>query len=177
MTVVGATMAFRTSLLDWVLPLPSELEGTDHLYLHDGWIAVLAAVRGRIAVEPRRLMQYRQHRDQTTQMSLLNSPDLTTRHVADPDQQLLRDQRRVRLVADRIRERCISDDCGANSAELFRRDEFLSNRVMVRATAPTHRLGAVLRDLVGGNYRSYARGVRTAMRDLTAPTLQIRPSR
>ncbi len=69
-TVTGATMAFRASVLDRALPLPDRLDGEDHLFLHDGWIAVIAACLGHVAVEPRALTRYRQHPDQLTAMSM-----------------------------------------------------------------------------------------------------------
>ncbi len=58
--VTGATMVFRATLLDAVLPLP-----VSHKWLHDGWIALVASSIGAPGValaEP--LILYRQHEAQ-----------------------------------------------------------------------------------------------------------------
>lgn len=53
--VTGATMAFRSKIRDWVLPIPEQ-------WIHDAWISILASAlgaRGTFIEEP--LIQYRQH--------------------------------------------------------------------------------------------------------------------
>jgi hypothetical protein len=50
----GATIAFRRSLLTYALPFPSA-------WVHDEWLAVLAAALESIAVSEQRLIDYRQH--------------------------------------------------------------------------------------------------------------------
>lgn len=50
----GATVAFRRGLYDTAAPLP---EG----WLHDEWLAILAAATGRVAVTTETLIDYRQH--------------------------------------------------------------------------------------------------------------------
>lgn len=52
--VTGAAMAFRSSLREQVLPIP---EG----FVHDEWIALIAAAAGRIMCIDRPLVRYRQH--------------------------------------------------------------------------------------------------------------------
>ena len=133
-----------------------------------GWLAVLAAVRGRIAVEPQRLVQYRQHAGQLTQMSLLahTGPGPAT---LDRNEQLRWDQARVHLVADRVRRMTESNGTGGPAADLFRRDGFLSDRLEMRGAQRARRGSRVLRHVVDGNYARYTRGLRTALRDLVAP--------
>lgn len=55
--VTGATMALRSDLRDLVLPIPSA-------WVHDGWIAVLAAAVGGCVPVSEPLVQYRQHAGQ-----------------------------------------------------------------------------------------------------------------
>jgi glycosyltransferase involved in cell wall biosynthesis len=52
--VTGATMAFRSRMRTRALPIPP-------LWVHDGWIALLAAVSGRIAMHPEPMILYRRH--------------------------------------------------------------------------------------------------------------------
>lgn len=50
----GATMTFRRSLLEVALPFPSS-------WLHDEWLAIMAAAIGRVDLLPDALIDYRQH--------------------------------------------------------------------------------------------------------------------
>lgn len=58
-TVTGAASLFRRSLLDRVLPFPTEL-GTQW---HDHWVALVALASGRIRYVDRALYDYVQHAD------------------------------------------------------------------------------------------------------------------
>jgi glycosyltransferase involved in cell wall biosynthesis len=55
--VTGATMAFAAKLRALVLPV-------DPLWVHDGWIGLLAAMVGEVSAIPRPLVRYRQHGSQ-----------------------------------------------------------------------------------------------------------------
>lgn len=50
----GATVVFRRSLLERALPFPAE-------WVHDEWLAILAAATGGVSVETEPLIDYRQH--------------------------------------------------------------------------------------------------------------------
>jgi hypothetical protein len=52
--VTGAASAFRRSLLDIARPFPTE-------WVHDEWLAAMAAVCGRVVMLPECLLLYRQH--------------------------------------------------------------------------------------------------------------------
>lgn len=52
--VTGATAAFRRSLLEMALPFPP-------CWLHDEWLAILAAATGRVVLLDVSTIQYRQH--------------------------------------------------------------------------------------------------------------------
>jgi glycosyltransferase involved in cell wall biosynthesis len=55
--VTGATMGFRARYRDLIVPIP-------HTWFHDHWIAVLVAAVADLAMVPRRLVQYRHHKEQ-----------------------------------------------------------------------------------------------------------------
>jgi hypothetical protein len=68
--VTGATAAFRAELLDIAFPVPDvgrdlTLTG-EPFHIHDGWLAVIAAARGRVVPVPTRTMAYRVHAAQHT---------------------------------------------------------------------------------------------------------------
>jgi len=52
--VTGATMAFRSSYRDRVLPIPA-------VWVHDAWISLLVACLGNVTTVPEPLVLYRQH--------------------------------------------------------------------------------------------------------------------
>ena len=52
--VTGATMAFRSSLRDLVLPIPD-------IWVHDAWISLLIGSTSRLVLIPELLISYRQH--------------------------------------------------------------------------------------------------------------------
>jgi len=53
----GATMTLRRSLLQWALPLPAG-------WIHDAWLALLAAATGQVVAIPQPLIDYRRHEAQ-----------------------------------------------------------------------------------------------------------------
>lgn len=52
--VTGATVAFRRELLEAALPFPES-------WVHDEWLAIVAAIRGGLRVLPEQTIDYRQH--------------------------------------------------------------------------------------------------------------------
>lgn len=54
-TYVGCCMAFRRDLLDYILPIPKNIQ------MHDMWIALLAEKKGKTFLNEAKLMYYRRH--------------------------------------------------------------------------------------------------------------------
>jgi Glycosyl transferase family 2 len=168
-TVTGATMAFRASVLSVALPFPEELEGTNHLFLHDGWIAVVASLLGKSVVEPRPLTSYRQHPAQFTSMSM--TPGVRESDEPTPGnrkQQAILDAARLRLVAERIRG-MDAEHAGSSAAiaELLRRERFLAVRSLRRGTR--HRQQLISEQERQGAYAEFSRGRLTALSDRFLP--------
>ncbi len=172
MTVTGATMAVSSRVVDLALPLPEALDGPGHLYLHDGWLAVLASACGRVVAEPRPLTSYRQHAAQVTDMEMARQP-LTPDEGRTSDVRLLlgrrdalrADRDRLALVTGRLRDSGTWGECDPSvTAAIADLERFLD----VRAGRAESRLGRsnVLRELARGGYRRHARGSWTALRDL-----------
>jgi len=173
-TVTGATLAVRSDILGLAMPFPAELQGNDHLFLHDGWLTVLAALHGRVVADPRSLTRYRQHPRQVTNMSMaprshgsaeLGSSDRRahgTRSARRHD--LLIEHARVGLVAERLLAAPALVPVAEKVAYLHDLQHFLDIRTLPR-TARRRRLH-VGRQLFTGAYSRHARGVRTALLDL-----------
>lgn len=166
-TVTGATMAVRDSVVRLALPLPGQLEGPEHLFLHDGWLAVVAAVLGTVSVEPQALTSYRQHESQVTAMSMARPRDGTRRSLdaGSRGAQLLRDHARVALVADRIRTASVHT---RTAEELFDRECLLAARALPRSAG---RARQIWRQLKRGAYHRYSSGTLTALSDLLSPPI------
>jgi glycosyltransferase involved in cell wall biosynthesis len=162
MTVTGATMAVRREVVDLALPLPPELDGPDFVYYHDGWLAVLGALRGQVIADPTLLTRYRRHARQTTANKM--EPNDATVGPEPRSTRLALDATRVALVADRVRERQAGQRFRGEMVEyLFELDDLFRVRTLPRG-APGRRT-QILRQLVTGQYGRHARGLRTAARD------------
>lgn len=167
MTVTGATMAFRSSIRSVALPLPGDLDGPDHLFLHDGWIAVLAALLGTAVPDDHIFTLYRQHSAQFTGMEVLkDAPSDSVRKPASA-RDLLTEHQRVHLVLNRLRETGLLVECRPADQRLLIELERL---LRARADSPGFaRTRAIASAWHAGYYRAYARGWRTALADVLYP--------
>jgi hypothetical protein len=76
--VTGATLAFRTELRDLAFPVPEIGHELTHdgrpFHLHDGWLAIVAATRGRVVPIAARSLAYRLHEAQHTGVPPIEMP-------------------------------------------------------------------------------------------------------
>lgn len=156
MTVTGATMAVRRDVVESALPFPDGVGGPNDFYLHDGWLAVLGCLRGRMVPSSSKFVAYRRHAAQLTANAMEQPRDAVSRRA-----QLALDAARVNLVAARVSDGGGWDPDGG--AELRELDTFLSTRTM---SAGMSKQAAVLRQYRHGAYGRYARGLRTAVIDI-----------
>jgi Glycosyl transferase family 2 len=166
-TVTGATMAFRSSLVDLALPVPEGIA-----MIHDGWLALTIASVADVAMIEAPLIKYRQHGRQQ-----IGAP---SRAQAEPRQQgrmqgLETAFRRRNSSADlhkiltaleeRLLARATSYDT-RNALSFVARYSF---HLHVRANLPQrrlHRLPRILRELLTLRYHEYANGFKSAAKDL-----------
>lgn len=184
-TVTGATMAIRGSLTAQILPFPDQLESTDHLFLHDGWMAVLAWLTGTPIADPQRWIRYRRHPRQFT-ATPEPAPGRSTDPVAPSDERrrtrdrlvahrdLAREYQRVRLVLERVRAtQQLTAYRPADVETLAELEAFLRVRTPPRGVS---RGWSILGQLVRSRYSRYARGWRTAAADLFLSRDHARPA-
>jgi len=153
----GATAAFRTSLLDAALPFPAP-------WVHDEWLAIIAAVTGRIDYRSDSLIDYRQHGANqigATRSSLVEKSDT------------LRGSRYNRIDSlivrtERLRERVLALGDQVHPGVLLRLDDKLSHLRARRGlpAAPPLRIPGILAGIVSGRYDRYGRGLYDVARDL-----------
>lgn len=157
--VTGATAMLRRDLLDVALPLPPS-------WVHDEWLAILAAARGGLEVCAEHLIEYRVHGGNQIGVA---EPTLRRRlgQVFAPRGDRLE---RLAVRTSDLVERLDVIDSPANTRELARLKQVFEDR---RAAYPASRLrrpGPVFANARGGLYRRLSsQGTRDVVRDLLQP--------
>lgn len=153
----GATVALRRILLSGALPVP-------HGWVHDEWLAIVAAALGGFDCVERPLIDYRQHAENQIGMPDRDLAgkwrDLVKPRAAMIDRLIARDvalQKRLHELGSRVPD--------ANRERTAEKLRHLRARQALRG-APWTRAGSVLHEAAGGRYRRYASGWRSALRDL-----------
>lgn len=152
----GATAAFRRELLDVALPVG---EG----WVHDEWLAIVAAVAGRVDLLDHRLIDYRQHGGNQIGMrrrglaekwaDLLRPREVQFRHEVGRLQALEAHLARLPAGTERL---------GSVAA---RRRHF-ERRLALGRRGRLARIPAIVREAWRGDYRRYGTGLRSMFRDL-----------
>lgn len=157
--VTGATLMFRRELLPLVLPIP---EG----WVHDAWIAQIAASQGRLVAVEEPLVLYRQHaanviggrkltlRAQVTRARALGRAGLVDREIGRYS--ALRD--RLVTFSPTARRDVMLAMCDAKLEHLERRRRLPARRVS--------RVPSVFLEWISGNYRRFAKDWRNIAADL-----------
>jgi glycosyltransferase involved in cell wall biosynthesis len=153
--VTGATLAFRASYRELLLPIPPG-------WVHDAWIALILSgvARGVPVTEP--LIQYRQHDRQQIgerRRSLYQQFQVARRLTTD-------DYRRV-TEANRAALERVQRETGATAAaqSLFQKVQHLDRRAHIHGSGPW-RWPLVLGEWWRGNYAKYSRGWKAVAQDL-----------
>ncbi len=153
----GATVALRRPLLLDALPVPQG-------WVHDEWLAIIAAALGGFDCFEQPLIDYRQHGENQIGMPdrdlATKWRDLVTPRAALIDVLIARDvalDERLGALGDRVAE--------ADRRRTAEKLRHLYARQTVTGV-PWARIGTVFRELVSGRYGRYASGWRSALRDL-----------
>ena len=158
--VTGATTMFRRTLLDAAVPFPPS-------WVHDEWLAVIAAATGRINFIEDTLIDYRQHGGNAIgagrigmsgRMAKLREPRSTrNRQLVD----------RASALVDRLGE------LGGVSADKVQLAQGKLAHETLRQALPAGRItriGPVVRELRAGGYSAYGRGLQDVLRDVVQPS-------
>jgi len=157
----GATVMFRRSVLEAALPFPGG-------WVHDEWVAIIAAATGRVDMLEEQLIDYRQHGNNQIGM---REPGLRqkVRRVLQPrGNRNIELAERTRVLVDRLAE---LGDLVDRAALTSARGKLRIERS--RAALPANRLARivpVLREARSGDYERYtSQGRREILRDLFQP--------
>lgn len=158
--VTGATTMFRSSLLEPALPFPST-------WVHDEWLAVIAAATGRMDFLPERLIDYRQHADNAIGAGRIGLSGRLKR-LREPREE--RNRALVERATDLV-DRLVMLGPAVSGVNLGLAQAKLAHERARLALPPARlrRIGPVLRELSRGGYEHYGRGTQDALRDLLQP--------
>lgn len=158
-TVTAGASAFRATTVPVALPFPSEIPGSG-LFSQDGWVAAIAYLMGDAAVDDRFFLRYRRYDGQMSERRSGSEQEAADRRRAD----LHRLAAATAMVMRRVRERQDVVWESSRVAELSAFEDFLQVRTM--AAGRRDRMRAILKQLIQGGYRRFARGWRTAALDM-----------
>ena len=153
--VTGATAMFRRSLLGPALPFPRE-------WLHDEWLAAIAAVTGEVDALEQQLIDYRQHASNAVGASRPTLTQNLRRAFASRGNKQHERLRRVERLMERL------EAIAAPKSALDAVQAKLAHQ-RFRAALPDGRLFRVLpiaREAFSGRYDRYDRGLQAVAADL-----------
>ncbi|XPP27443.1 MAG: glycosyltransferase family 2 protein [Leucobacter sp.] len=155
----GATVMLRRSLVDEALPFPEA-------WLHDEWLAVVAAARDGVRMHDECLTDYRQHGENQVGMLKL---DLRRKFGMFAEPRTERN-RRLYLRAEALASRIdgLPGVTGAYQAAAQEKYLFEQARQGYPKARPL-RLIPILRQLRLGRYQRYGTGLKDAVRNLLQP--------
>lgn len=152
--VCGATLAFRSSFRDLLLPIPTS-------GLHDLWIAGLLASVSEIVALPDPLVRYRQHGGNQVGAA---GRGLRAKLATRQRQGVFGDEvGHYRAMAERLRQAPAAAEVRPDALPVLDRKVA---HLQFRYGLPRHRVVAVLAELARGRYHRYSRGLESAGYDL-----------
>jgi hypothetical protein len=154
--VTGATAAFRRHLLRCGLPVGQG-------WIHDEWLAVVAAATGRVGMIEDALIDYRQHGRNQIGMRKRTWVDKWADLVSARGGQFEAEVRRLASLSARL------SSLGGLEELTLRVDqkrEHFERRVALGQLPHWARLPGILREAARGDYRRYGTGGRSMLRDL-----------
>lgn len=158
--VTGTTTIFRRELLGRAVPFP-------HVWVHDEWLAIIAAASGRIDFLTDQLVDYRQHDGNEIGARKLSLRD-RVRKFREP-----REERNQNLVdrAEVLLERVIALGDLVPPANVEKaRAKLIHERFRLNLPGSRwRRVRPVLREAAAGQYSRFSRGRIDAVRDLVQP--------
>lgn len=157
--VTGATLAMRRAVIDRAGTVPPG-------WIHDEWLAIVAAVSGRVGLLERELIDYRQHGANQIGAEALTFDGRIGRLRAPRAERNARLLVRAESLAQRLHAAPWADARVRAAADAKLRHE---RRRSGLPRARIARIPGVLDGLRAGSYRDYGNGLADAVRDLVQP--------
>ncbi|MDM0114679.1 glycosyltransferase family 2 protein [Variovorax sp. J22R133] len=155
--VTGATTAFRRPLLDDALPFPTE-------WLHDEWLAIIAAATSEADLLNAQLIQYRQHGSNQVGAQRITLGAKIRKALASRGQDP--ERRRVKAQVLLTRLLALGDKLPADRVAKARSK---LEHQRLRAALPANRVARwfpIAREIRTGRYQAFDYGLEGVLRDL-----------
>ncbi len=156
--VTGATTVFRRDLANAALPFPPS-------WVHDEWLAIVAAAVGVVDLLDEKLIEYRQHEANQIGVERLSFTGKAGRMLAPGAGRNRRLLARAEQLAERIAGLDVSPQRTAAAGQKLLHEQIRSGLGRRRLS----RVLPVVRELTTGRYGKFGRGVPDAVRDLLQP--------
>jgi glycosyltransferase involved in cell wall biosynthesis len=157
LVVTGATLAFRSTWRDKLIPIP-------HCWMHDAWIALTLAAFSKLAIIQEELIQYRQHGN--------NQIGGMPKGIGFRMQETFALDREFYYGSELERYQVARDHFGKwfspehkTMKKLFAKEQHLQTRSHLPARRCL-RIPIILKELFTGRYRRYSVNWQVAVRDL-----------
>lgn len=155
----GCTLAFRGSLKSAILPFPHE-----H-FVHDTWIALVAAALGRVGLVAQPLMKYRRH---TGAVSTGGARTLgEKKRIATSQWRAFQKSEAARYPVLRERLLALKPESDKWEDALGEKIKHVTARSSL-SPCRAFRIAPVARELITGRYFRFSKGILSAGLDLTA---------
>lgn len=155
--VTGATAAFRRQLVDTALPVGRG-------WIHDEWLAAIAAVTGRVGVIEHALIDYRQHGRNQVGMHKRTFTEKWRDLVRSRQGQFLAEIERLDSLHRHLAS--LHADTDDVLAHIEHKRGHFQRRVALGRLPQWARLPGVINEAARGDYRRYGTGGRSMLRDL-----------
>lgn len=156
--VTGATAALRRELVDLALPVAAE-------WIHDEWLAAVAAAAGRLDVIEDALIDYRQH-DANQIGARKRTLTMKWRELLLPRGRLLSDEARRLQRLEQFLQQAPFAGAADRTRQVEHKRAHFERRVAIGRRPYWRRVPAILHEARLGCYRRYGTGVRSMLRDL-----------
>jgi glycosyltransferase involved in cell wall biosynthesis len=158
--IAGASMAFRASFREVVLPIPSD-------WMHDYWIVLLGSALCRGLPVPERLFMYRRHANQACGWRKKNFGQVVSESIATGQDVSAKKVEQFREVQRRLEEVHVAMRCPKDRLELLRQKEtHLMKRAALRSAKGISRAMGVLTEASTGRYQRFSNSWLSIVRDL-----------
>jgi glycosyltransferase involved in cell wall biosynthesis len=154
--VTGATAAFRRQLPELALPVGEN-------WIHDEWLAIVAAALGKVDAVEQELIRYRQHGGNQVGMRKRTLAD-KWRDLSRPRGEQFRvEATRLYALERRLVELRVASDYLALTVS---KREHFERRIALGRQPGLARIPTILREVWRGDYGRYGTGPRSMLRDL-----------
>ncbi len=160
--VTGATVMLRRSLLERATPIPAD-------WVHDEWLAAIAASLGRVRLLPDALIDYRQHGSNVIGAQRPGFAQRLARLREPRAHRAVVLARRTAQLAERGRALNVPPEAQQQLDAKADHEARRSRLPRVRIA----RVPAVMRGALAGRYGRYSRGILDVVRDLVTPAGEL----